>query len=56
VQMPPEALLDWDAQREYYDRLVRSEEEFYRIVNYILENPEKAGLRDWRWVGTSLKA
>jgi REP element-mobilizing transposase RayT len=43
-------------QREYYDRLVRSEEEFYRIVNYILENPEKAGLRDWRWVGTSLKA
>jgi REP element-mobilizing transposase RayT len=43
-------------QREYYDHLVRSEEEFYRIVAYILENPEKAGLRDWRWVGTAVKA
>jgi REP element-mobilizing transposase RayT len=42
-------------QREYYDHLVRSEAEFYRIVGYILRNPEKAGLRDWRWVGTSLK-
>ena len=42
-------------QREYYDHLVRSEEEFYRIVGYILRNPEKAGLRDWRWVGTSLE-
>jgi REP element-mobilizing transposase RayT len=42
-------------QREYYDHLVRSEEEFYRIVEYIVLNPEKAGLRDWRWVGASLK-
>ena len=38
-------------QREYYDHLVRSKEEFYRIVNYILRNPDKAGLREWRWVG-----
>jgi REP element-mobilizing transposase RayT len=42
-------------QREYYDHLVRSEEEFYRIVRYIAENPIKAGLRDWRWVGVNLK-
>jgi REP element-mobilizing transposase RayT len=42
-------------QREYYDHLVRSEDEFYRIVGYIVRNPEKAGLRDWRWVGTSLE-
>jgi REP element-mobilizing transposase RayT len=42
-------------QREYYDHLVRSEGEFYRIVNYIAENPNRAGLRNWRWVGVDLK-
>ena len=42
-------------QREYYDHLVRSEDEFYRIVSYIAENPNRAGLRDWRWVGVDLK-
>lgn len=38
-------------QQEYYDHLVRSEEEFYRIQEYILNNPIAAGLRDWVWVG-----
>jgi REP element-mobilizing transposase RayT len=42
-------------QREYYDHLVRSEKEFYRIVNYIAENPNRAGLRNWQWVGVDLK-
>lgn len=42
-------------QREYYDHLVRSEDEFYRIVNYITENPNRAGLRNWQWVGVELK-
>ena len=42
-------------QREYYDHLVRSEDEFYRIVNYIAENPSRARLRRWRWVGVDLK-
>ena len=42
-------------QREYYDHLVRSERVFYRIVNYILENPNRAGLRDWKWIGVDLK-
>ena len=42
-------------QREYYDHLVRSEDEFYRIVNYIAENPNRARLRDWRWMGVDLK-
>ena len=41
-------------QHEYYDHLIRSEEEFYRTVTYILDNPKKAGLRDWRWVGVVL--
>jgi REP element-mobilizing transposase RayT len=37
-------------QREYYDHLLRSEEEFERAIRYIGGNPEKAGLRDWRWL------
>ncbi len=41
-------------QREYYDHIVRSEDEFYRVVSYIAENPKKAGLRDWRWIGVDL--
>ena len=31
-------------QDESYDRLVRNDEEFERIENYILQNPVKAGL------------
>jgi REP element-mobilizing transposase RayT len=42
-------------QREYYDHLVRSEDEFCRIANYIAGNPNRAGLRNWRWVGVDLK-
>ncbi len=41
-------------EHEYYDHLLRSEEEFYRTVTYILNNPKKAGLRNWRWVGVVL--
>jgi REP element-mobilizing transposase RayT len=37
-------------QREYYDHLLRDEAEFERAVRYVAENPEKAGLRNWRWV------
>ncbi len=37
-------------QREYYDHLVRDEVEFERAVRYVTENPERAGLRNWRWV------
>jgi REP element-mobilizing transposase RayT len=37
-------------QREYYDHLLRDEVEFERAVRYVAENPEKAGLRNWRWV------
>jgi putative transposase len=40
-------------ERESYDHIVRSEAEFQRIVQYILNNPVKAGLvknwTDWRW-------
>ncbi len=37
-------------QGEYYDRLVRDDKEFYRFMEYIADNPLKAGLRDWKWV------
>ncbi|GAB4481779.1 MAG: hypothetical protein OHK0031_03950 [Anaerolineales bacterium] len=40
-------------QQESYDRYVRDEQEFTRIIQYILNNPVKAGLakgwKDWRY-------
>jgi REP element-mobilizing transposase RayT len=43
--------------REYYDHLIRSEEEFGRLIMYTIENPVKAGLcekwDDWQWTGVS---
>lgn len=33
-------------QRDYFDRLIRSQKHFDYCVNYIRENPEKAHLRD----------
>jgi REP element-mobilizing transposase RayT len=40
-------------QREYYDRLIRNRDELNRAIQYILENPAKAGLKDWPWVWCS---
>lgn len=44
-------------EREYYDHLVRSSEEFARLVSYTVENPVKAGLckkwQDCKWTGCS---
>jgi REP element-mobilizing transposase RayT len=37
-------------QREYYDHLIRDEQELERAMRYVSENPAKAGLRDWKWV------
>ncbi len=37
-------------QREYYDHLIRNESEFERALNYVGENPAKAGLHGWKWV------
>jgi len=36
-------------QREYFDHLVRNEPSLQKIVRYVLENPSRAGLRDWPW-------
>jgi REP element-mobilizing transposase RayT len=37
-------------QREYYDRLIRNGDELDRAIRYVVENPTKAGLKDWTWV------
>jgi S-adenosylmethionine decarboxylase proenzyme len=37
-------------QREYYDHLVRDQEEFERIIQYVSDNPIKANLKNWNWV------
>ena len=38
-------------QKESYDHLVRDREDLWNQVHYVLENPGKAGLLGWRWVG-----
>jgi menaquinone-specific isochorismate synthase len=37
-------------QREYYDHLIRNESELERAIRYVAENPEKAKLKQWKWV------
>ena len=37
-------------QREYYDHIIRDEDELNRVAEYILGNPIKAGLSNWPWV------
>jgi REP element-mobilizing transposase RayT len=38
-------------QDEYYDHLIRDEEDFHHALQYMIDNPERAGLHDWPWVG-----
>ena len=38
-------------QDEYYDRLIRDETHLEQALVYIVKNPIKAGLKDWKWVG-----
>lgn len=40
-------------QSEYYDHLIRDEADYLRCVEYTLDNPAKAGLKDWKWIGDS---
>ncbi|HEY7347586.1 MAG TPA: transposase [Ktedonobacterales bacterium] len=37
-------------EREYYDRLIRDERDFWQVVTYIVQNPMKANLEHWPWV------
>lgn len=36
-------------QTEYYDHMIRSREELLRAMEYVWENPVKAGLHTWQW-------
>jgi Rad3-related DNA helicase/REP element-mobilizing transposase RayT len=38
-------------QPEYYDHLIRSEEDLRHAVQYTVENPAKSGLQNWQWMG-----
>jgi tRNA threonylcarbamoyl adenosine modification protein (Sua5/YciO/YrdC/YwlC family) len=38
-------------QRESYDHLIRNEDDFRHHIRYVLENPDKAGLKAWPWAG-----
>jgi hypothetical protein len=40
-------------QREYFDRIVRDSQDFWSTRNYVLNNPFKAGLKNWKWMGAS---
>jgi len=37
-------------QREYYDHLIRDQSELEGAVRYVAANPEKANLKQWKWV------
>ena len=41
-------------QPEYYDHLIRDESDLAHAIEYVLGNPEKAGLEGWRWVGSGM--
>jgi hypothetical protein len=43
-------------QADYFDVLIRDERQLRNVVKYVLENPAKAGLRDWKWSGFSTAA
>jgi REP element-mobilizing transposase RayT len=38
-------------QKEYFDRIVRDEAMLTRVVRYVRQNPLKAGLKGWEFVG-----
>jgi REP element-mobilizing transposase RayT len=40
-------------QREYFDHLIRNEASLQKITQYVLDNPKKAGLKNWPWQGQS---
>ena len=42
-------------QREYFDRVVRDDDDLRDTVEYVLNNPHKAGLKDWRFTSAGWK-
>jgi type I restriction enzyme R subunit/putative DNA methylase len=37
-------------QADYFDRCIRDSRERHNTIEYVLRNPEAAGLRGWEWV------
>lgn len=37
--------------REYFDRMIRDERHLADAISYVRNNPAKAGLLNWKWVG-----
>jgi REP element-mobilizing transposase RayT len=37
-------------QREYFDRLIRSDADLEDTIEYVVRNPERAGLTNWPYV------
>jgi len=37
-------------QRESFDSLLHDQNDLDRVIRYIVENPVRAGLKDWPWV------
>ena len=40
-------------QEEYYDHLIRSEQDYQHCVRYVEDNPKRANLQNWKWVSDS---
>ncbi len=38
-------------QHDAYNHIIRSEKEYVFQTRYVWENPDKAGLKDWKWRG-----
>ncbi len=36
-------------QQDYYNHIIRTEEEYCNQINYVWNNPEKAGFQAWEW-------
>lgn len=36
-------------QREYFDHLIRSQENLEKTIEYVWNNPEAAGFKSWKW-------
>ncbi|MDR0352378.1 MAG: transposase, partial [Opitutaceae bacterium] len=41
-------------QPEYYDHLIRDEADYSRATDYITQNPAKARLANWKWLGSGM--
>ena len=40
-------------EEEYYDHLIRDERDLDAQIEYVLTNPQRAGLKNWKWVGVA---